>query len=245
MRNSITLGWILLIHAMWPSLSNAQDSSLFHKNVGGVASTAIGNRIADGLNVPMADPTTNAMHPLQAASWTYSPGEAPRVLKIHDIVFIRVDEMAQSTAQGNASSRKNTLYDARLNDWISLEGLSLKPAPQNDGDPRVQGQENEVYRADSAMRTKESLTFNIAAEVADIRPNGTIVLSAQKTLNVNDNAFEVALSGLCRSADIGPDNTIMSRHIYDLKVTKNDRGHVRDGYSRGWFTRFLARIKPF
>ncbi len=173
------------------------------------------------------------------------PTQQARKLRVHDIVSIRVDEMAQSTAQGNASSRKNTIYDARLSDWVRFDGLSLKPAPQNDGDPRVGGQENEVYRADSTMRTRESVTLNIAAEIADIRPNGNIVLSASKKIIVNDNVFEVTLSGICRSDDIQPDNTILSRNILDMQVTKNDRGHVRDGYSRGWFTKLLARVKPF
>ncbi len=225
-------------------ISQAQNSSLYQRPL--VAPSSSVPMTSGGNNMVASGATpANAANALQTASWTYKPGETPRVLKIHDIVFIRVDELAQSTAQGNTSSRKNALYDARLQDWVSLEGLNLKPAAQNDGDPRIQGQENEVYRADSTMRTRESLTFNIAAEVADIRPNGTIVLSAQKTLTNNDNVFEFSLSGICRAADITPDNTVMSRQIYDLKVGKVDRGHVRDGYSRGWLTKFIARIKPF
>ncbi len=190
----------------------------------------------------MAAPLGN---PFAQASWTYMPTQTARKLKIHDIVSIRVDEATQSAAQGNASSRKNTIYDARLTDWVRFDGLALKTAPLSSGEPRVAGQENEVYRADSTVRTKQSLTFNIAAEIADIRPNGTIVLSAQKTVEDNDNVFDVSLSGICRADDIGPDNSILSRQISELHVAKNDRGHVRDGYSRGWFTRLLARVKPF
>ncbi|MFO0923277.1 MAG: flagellar basal body L-ring protein FlgH [Pirellulales bacterium] len=76
-------------------------------------------------------------------------------------------------------------------------------------------------------------------------PNGVVVLAAHKTIRNNDNAFEVGLTGLCRADDIGPDNTVLSKHIFDLDISKDDRGHVRDGYSRGWFTRLLARVKPF
>ena len=235
---------VICLCGLTAEVAFAQNSSLYQRPMAPPTSLAMQGAPTSGLVATGATPAASA-NALQSASWTYTPGETPRVLKIHDIIFIRVDELAQSTAQGNTSSRKNTLYDARLQDWISLEGLNLKPAAQNDGDPRIQGQENEVYRADSTMRTKESLTFNIAAEVADIRPNGTVVLSAQKTLTNNDNVFEFSLSGICRATDITPDNTIMSRQIFDLKVGKTDRGHVRDGYSRGWLTKFIARIKPF
>lgn len=182
---------------------------------------------------------------LQTASWMYTPPSAARVLRLHDIISIRVDELAQTTAQGDANSRKNSLYDAVLQEWVQLSSLSLKPAEQNDGDPRATGLVNEVYRANSTLRTRESVTFNIAAEISDIRPNGNIVLTAQKSIVLNDNEFEVSLSGICRPDDIGPDNIVLSKDILDLQIAKNERGQVRDGYSRGWLTKFFYRIKPF
>jgi flagellar L-ring protein precursor FlgH len=183
---------------------------------------------------------------LQAASWTLPPPTPPRTLKIHDIVSIRVDELATSTAQGNVQSRKNGLYDAKLSDWLDWVSLdTIKPAPQTGGDPRVQGSVNETFRAQSNLQTREQMTLNVAAEIADIRPNGTIVLSARKTISDNDNIWKVSLSGICRAQDIGPDNVVLSRNIFELKIDKAEEGHVRDGYSRGWFTKWLARFKPF
>lgn len=95
------------------------------------------------------------------------------------------------------------------------------------------------------MRLAEQLTFNIAARVADIQPNGNVVIEARKTIEQSDNRFEASLSGICRAEDIGPNNVVLSRHIYDLKINRQDSGHVRDGYARGWLTRWYARIKPF
>ncbi len=180
------------------------------------------------------------------SSWTYTPPVPARQLRVHDIVFIRVEETSQSIAQGNSTSRKNTSYNASIKDWIRFVGLdTIKPDPQSDGDPTVQSVQSEVYRGDSTMRTSESMTFNIAAKIADIRPNGTIVLEARRTIRNNDNTWQAALSGVCRAQDIGPDNVILSRNIYGLEIDKGEAGHVRDGYSRGWLTKLLARVKPF
>ncbi len=183
---------------------------------------------------------------LANASWIYAPVAPPRVLRVHDLINIRVEETAQTAQLGNMQARKNATLDMLLSNWVRFEGIdSLKPGVQADGDPRVTGIENEVYRADSNLRTRESITFNIQSEISDIRPNGLLVLSATKRVNYNDNTWELSLSGLCRPQDVAADNTVLSKDIFDLKIDKNEMGHVREAYSRGWFSRWYGKFKPF
>jgi flagellar L-ring protein precursor FlgH len=180
------------------------------------------------------------------AGLTYIPPSQARTIGLHDLVTVRVDETGTALMLGNATSRKTTSLDAVLSNWIRLEGIdTVKPAVQNDGDPRVTGQSNEVYRGDSLIRTNESLTFNIATQVVDIKPNGLITLQGTKKITFNDNVMQIFLIGSCRSTDIDPNNTLLSRNLLDLEIKRADDGHVRDGYSRGWLTKLYAKFKPF
>jgi flagellar L-ring protein precursor FlgH len=183
---------------------------------------------------------------LANSSWTYVPNQPVRVLKLHDIVSIRVDELARGTAEGSTSTRKNGVYDLLLRNWVVLNGFrEAQLTPQTLGDPRIQGQTNQLFRSDADLETRESLAFNIAAEVVDIRPNGVVLLEARKSITMNDNVFDTTLTGFCRSDDIGPDNVVLSRDLLDLKIDKQDRGQVRNGYRQGWFSRWLSELTPF
>ncbi len=194
----------------------------------------------------LISPAVPSLPQFAAASWTYQPPQEPRALHLHDIVSIRVDETARMSAEGRASQRKNALYDGVISDWLRFDGFdTVKPATQTDGAPAVKGQLNTTYRANSDVITRETVTFNIAAEIADIRPNGNVVLEAHKSISNNDNRWEVSLSGICQSEDIGPDNVVLSRNLIDLKIDKRENGQARDGYRRGWLTEFLSRIQPF
>lgn len=204
---------------------SGQNSSLYHRDL------------------PMGQyPPTQ----VQRGSWTYIPTPPPKKISKHDIVVVRVDEVARTFSEGDLERRKNAQYSAVLQDWIELVGLkAIKPSPQRNGDQTIAGTLQQLYRAEADMESRESLAMNVACEVADIRPNGTLVLEAHKQIRINNESWEVALTGVCRREDIGPDNVVLSRNIVGLKIDKRERGHVRDGYKRGWFLRWFDEFHPF
>ncbi len=182
---------------------------------------------------------------LNDASWTYQPAPPLRVFQKQDVVTIRVDEITRVMAEGNVDNRKRTLFDAIVNDWVRLVNFRFIPQPMVEGEPGIAFQSQSNYRADASVESRESMTFNIAATVVDIRPNGNLVLEARKHIRINDNLWETSLTGICRAIDIGPDNVVLSKDLIDLEIRKADQGQLRDGVSRGWFQRWVDRFGPF
>lgn len=228
----------LLLVAAWCAAVTAapgQDSSLYSREN------------ARGEKFPTAPARRDSSDlTLGELSWIYVPTPPPREIQKHDIVSVRVDMLARMQSDGELRRRKNGQYDGRLNDWITLDGLRwIKPSPQTDGDPRVRGQLRSDYLTLGELQTSESLTFNIAAEVVDIRPNGNLVLEGHATARVNEEVWTVMLSGLCRPESIGANNVVLSRDIINLNIRKVETGSVAAGYQRGWFQKIFDLFQPF
>lgn len=196
-----------------------------------------------------AGPTAGATSPAssgQPPSWYEIPLPPPKEVRVHDIITIRVDTGARVSESAQLQRRRTSQYDAILNDWIELVGLrAIKPAPQSDGDQRVQGNLNQLNRVTGQLDTTESLKFEIAATVAAILPNGNIVLEAHREVVNNNEKWLHSLSGICRREDIGPNNVVLSKDIANLRIEKRELGQIRDAYRRGWLMRWWDQFGPF
>jgi flagellar L-ring protein precursor FlgH len=216
------LGTIVVgaVAAMSSTVALAQRSSLYQRNEQGAI-------------------------PLASASLTYREVLPPSEIKLNDLVTIVVIEASQSLNSGEFDGRKTSSIDAQLKSWIELDGLNIKPAPQENGDPRANGTYNNQFRAEGEIETRQALKFNITARVVDIRPNGNLVLEARKRVQDDDEILEASVSGVVRREDVDPRNRVTSDALAELSVYRRTVGHVRDAYKRGWLHRLYDRVAPF
>lgn len=183
---------------------------------------------------------------LPQTSWTYVAMVPPKKIELHDIVVVRVDELARMTSDGAINRRKMSIYNAQLKDWLIWPSLfTIKPNPQSDGDQKINAQLQQQTLSTSELETRESLILNIPCEIIDMRPNGLLVLEGHKSVGVNEETWQVSLTGMCRKEDIDPSNQVLSRNVLHLKLDKREQGQVRDAYKRGWFVRWFDEFDPF
>ncbi len=182
---------------------------------------------------------------LPTYSWTYQPTPEPKEVKLHDLITVVVDEKSQVISEGEVDRRKKADLSMVLQDWLQLDGLDVKPAPQSNGDPTIGGKLDSKYRAESELETRDAMKFRIASEVVDIRPNGTLVIEGHRMIRNNEEVWEMSLSGIVRPEDVLPNNTVLSENVADMRIHKREAGHTRDGYRRGWFLKWLDTYQPF
>jgi flagellar L-ring protein FlgH len=231
--NAITLRLLLIATALCVALLQsakllAQDSSLLH-------------------SAPQTQAEQQGMT-LQSGSFIYRelpPNARPRELLKHDIITVIVDYRTRMLSEGDAENRKTNSLNSVLSSWIQFDGKNLKPATQSDGDPRIAGSLNSQHRAESDVELRDTLTFEVAAEVIEVRPNGNLYIEGNQTIQNNEEQWRIFISGEVDRQAISPDRTVSSKSIANLDIHKQEVGQVRDGYARGWFNRWYDKYKPF
>ncbi|MHB1036263.1 MAG: flagellar basal body L-ring protein FlgH [Pirellulales bacterium] len=189
--------------------------------------------------------TRRAPLSLAGSSWIYQEMEKPKEIKLNDLVTVIINEKSQVISKGKMDRKKKASVDAVLKDWIMLDGWSIDAAPQTGGDQEINATLDNKLKSEANLETRDSMQLRVAGKVVDIRPNGNLVLEAHRTIRNNQEVWEASLSGIVRREDVLPNNTVMSENVAELSIYKRERGHVRDGYERGWLLRFLDEWQPF
>ena len=101
------------------------------------------------------------------------------------------------------------------------------------------------FRVESDIELRDQLTFRIASHIVDIQPNGNLVIEGHRTIRINEEIWQQSLTGIVRRTAIGPDRTVRSDEIADLRIEKREMGFVRDSYKRGWLQLWYDKWKAF
>jgi flagellar L-ring protein precursor FlgH len=182
-----------------------------------------------------------------AASFSYFavPEQQPKLLRKHDLVTIVIREDSAFSTDATTDLKHSADFDAQIDDYVTLmSGLGLEShTPTNPIELKTLAARD--FNGQGTVNRTDSFTASITAAVVDVKPNGTLVLEAKKTIKTDEELQDIQLVGTCRVQDITADNSVLSTQLYDLKVTKNHKGAVRDTTKRGFIPRVLDWINPF
>ena len=176
----------------------------------------------------------------QVSFFAVRPPE-PKVIRKHDLVTIIVREESESRHEGNTELSKEYAVNARVDEWIRLNLANLQVTGDGIGasPPAIRFNAEREYTGEGTAERFDSITARIQAEVVDVKPNGTLVLAARKTITTDDDQVRFVLSGICRVEDVTADNTVLSTQIFDLELSKTTRGGVTQTTRRGWVPKLL------
>jgi len=177
-------------------------------------------------------------------SWIYMDAPRPRIIKVHDIVTILVDEKSEVMLNSRFNRQRTSNLKAELKEFIRLGNRNrLENAADNQPtiDTNLQGR----IQSQGQAWDQEGIRYRIAATVVDVLPNGNIVLEARKAISSNRELWEYSLTGIMRSKDILPNNTATSENIANLVIVKKLDGKVYDSTKVPWGVWLYDKLSPF
>ena len=104
---------------------------------------------------------------------------------------------------------------------------------------------NRGFTGSGTADQSNSLTGEISVTVAQVYPNGTMLVQGQKRLTLNRGDEYITIKGVVRAADIAMDNTIPSTRVADAEISYTGKGDVARASRQGWLSRFFSVISPF
>jgi len=223
--------------------------------------------VTSGCNTtPRRDPEFAASYPAahesprpaQAASGAiYQVGydlaffEDAKARRIGDLLTIRLSERTNAQKSADTSIAKNSASNVEnptilgATPQFSLPSvLPLSTTDNNTLETNLAATHD--FEGESDSKLSNSLTGDITVTIADVLPNGYLLVRGEKRLNLNQGNEYVKIAGIVRPIDIASDNSVPSTRVADATIIYNGDGVTADANRAGWLTRFFASAaSPF
>ena len=151
---------------------------------------------------------------------------------VGDIVTVEIVERAKATNTSSTSSQTNTKFDNKAD--AGTGALSFLP----DFGMSATSSRNQTGGGQTTREGK--LTATLAATVQEVRPNGDMVISGQREVQVNGEKELLTLTGVVRPTDIRSGNVVESTNIADAKILYQGKGTVTKGSKPNIIVRFFS-----
>ncbi|MFD1786088.1 flagellar basal body L-ring protein FlgH [Sphingomonas floccifaciens] len=162
--------------------------------------------------------------------------EGARARAVGDPLTIVLTERTQ--ASKSAGSKLDSGGGFGLTPPTTGPLAAIKPT-----DVTISGKRN--FGGTGTADQSNTLSGEISVTVAEVLPNGTMIVQGQKTLTLNRGDEFVQIRGLVRPADIDANNRVLSTRVADAKIAYTGRGDVQRASRQGWLNRFFQTISPF
>lgn len=189
--------------------------------------------------LPQPKPVSSSS--LFATNHTFDLFDDRRASSVGDVITIVLEEQTRSSKSAETSVSKGTSNEM-LNPKIF--GSLIRGTGANNVLNSLSS--NTEFSGEGESDQSNSLSGTITAVVADVLPNGLLLVQGEKWFQLNRGEEYVRVSGLVRAEDVGPDNSVSSRRLADARIAYSGTGELADANKPGWLTRFfIGVVNPF
>jgi flagellar L-ring protein FlgH len=149
----------------------------------------------------------------------------PRAMRVGDVITVNVTVADNAKLDNSTTRTRANSDDANLTNFFGLE--SVLPSSMNPSSLVKMGSDNSNVGT-GAIQRDETINTTLAALVAQVLPNGNLVIDGHQQVRVNNELRDMRLSGIVRREDITQDNTVNLSQIAEARVTYGGQGTMSD-----------------
>lgn len=101
------------------------------------------------------------------------------------------------------------------------------------------------FKGGGSAAQRSTLNGALAVTIAEVRPNGTALVTGEKHMTLSQGKEWVQFAGIVRLADIDGDNRVLSTQVADARIIYSGQGAIQQASKPGWLSRFFNLISPF
>jgi flagellar L-ring protein precursor FlgH len=162
-----------------------------------------------------------------------------RARAVNDLVTVRVVERIAASGTADSSLDKTSSVgistgrvfgiNPKFADWFDPTELARLSAASD-------------FQGGGATTRNGALSAVITARVAEVLPNGDMVLEGIREVDINGDKQMVVLTGVVRPADIGPGNVVPSTAVGQMRIRYFGNGLIKDNLSPGFLVRLFNKV---
>ena len=172
--------------------------------------------------IPQLPPVTHTGNSL------WQPGSRsffhdPRATHVGDVITVNVSIADAAKLSNTTTTSRTNSDDANLTNFFGLEGAL--PKGMDPGSLVKMGSDNSNVGA-GAINRSEAINMTLAALVAQVLPNGNMVISGHQQVLVNNEMRDLQVSGIVRTEDITSENTVDLAQIAEARISYGGQGDL-------------------
>lgn len=183
-----------------------------------------------------AEPADGTVYSSTSAISLFSDVAAMRV---GDLLTIVLSERTQASKSASTDASKDSRFES------GSPTLLGRPVTRNGTEILSNAWETEQdFQGEGSSSQSNRLDGSITVTVAEVFPNGNLLVRGEKWLTLNQGEEYVQITGIVRPTDIAPDNSVPSFKVADARITYSGNGTLADANRPGLLGRFFLKVWP-
>lgn len=190
--------------------------------------------------MPAANPRPVTGSLFQASTYRAS-FEDRRARQVGDLLTIRIVENVTASQKSTSTANRTSSIDGSI---TAVPGFTF-PGTQAENGTRIGAASKADFSGKGGTEAANTFAGTITTTVAEVLPNGHLVVAGEKQIGLNHNVDVLRFTGTVDPLSILPGNIVNSTQVANVRVESKGRGPQHEAQQVGWLTRFFFNISPF